>query len=179
MTETNPSGSEPKPSQVVEALLFAAGEPLSVERLRSLTGIEDGREIRALVEGLRMDYAEQGRAFVIEEVGGGFRMLTRTEFAPWLMKLRRREEEARLSPAALETLSIIAYRQPVLRADIEAIRGVSCGEVLRGLMERGLAKIAGRADTLGRPILYGTSKKFLEVFGLEDLKDLPKPEEVA
>ena len=173
-----PSEENPDPARIVEALLIAAGESLSVSRLKSLTGIEDGAEIRALVEGLRIEYEEQRRAFTIEEVGGGFRLFTRTEFAPWLERLKKRETEARLSPAALETLSIIAYRQPVLRADIEKIRGVDVGGAVRTLMDRGLVKVVGRAEEPGHPMLYGTTKRFLSVFGLKALKDLPKVKEL-
>jgi len=115
----------------------------------------------------------------VVKVAGGFQLVTREEFHGTVRKLRRASTEGKLSQAALETLAIIAYRQPVLRADIEAIRGVASGEVLRGLMEKSLVKIAGRADTLGKPILYGTTKLFLDLFGLADLKDLPKPEELT
>src|SRR5204862_3139685 len=106
----------------------------------------------------------------------GFQLLTRSEFHPWLARLRRSSNELRLTPAARETLAIVAYRQPIMRADIEAIRGVQCGEILRLLMEKGLVRIAGRHDSLGRPVLYGTTKKFLQVFGLRSLRDLPQSE---
>ncbi len=174
MTEGHAPGSRPAPSRIVEALLLASGEPLSVERLKSLTGIEEAAEIRALVEGLRIEYQEQDRAFTIEEVGGGFRILTRPEYAPWLTRLRRRESEARLSAAALETLSIVAYRQPVLRAELEKIRGVDVGGALKTLLERGLVKVVGRAEEPGNPLLYGTTRRFLEVFGLKNLAALPR-----
>ena len=167
-----------EPSRIIEALLLTSSEPLSVERLKNLAGIEDSREVRALVEGLRMEYEESGRAFTVEEVGGGFRMLKRSEFAPWLAKLRRREEEARLTPASLETLAIVAYRQPVLRAEVEKIRGVDAGGALRTLMERGLAKVVGRAEEPGNPMLYGTTRRFLSVFGLKSLTDLPRVKEL-
>jgi segregation and condensation protein B len=171
-------GETPGPSVagVVEALLFAATEPLSIDRLRSLTSIDDGSELRAIVEGLRIEYERTGRAFQVEEVGGGFRMLTRPEYAPWIANLRRRETEARLSPAAMETLAIIAYRQPILRADVEKVRGVDVGGALRTLLDRGLVKVVGRAEEPGAPMLYGTTRRFLEVFGLRSLKDLPKAE---
>jgi segregation and condensation protein B len=173
-----PNAGEPDPSRVVEALLLGAGEPLSIARLRSLTGIDDAAEVRALLEGLRMEYREGRRAFTIEEVGGGFRILTLPEYAPWLEKLRRREAEARLSPAALETLAIVAYRQPVLRAEIEKIRGVDVGGVLGTLVDRGLVKVAGRAEEPGSPFLYGTTRRFLTVFGLKSLSELPKLREL-
>ncbi|MCU0724821.1 MAG: SMC-Scp complex subunit ScpB [Planctomycetes bacterium] len=166
----------PSAAGVVEALLLAAAEPLSVDRLRSLTSIDDGSELRAIIEGLRIEYERTGRAFQVEEVGGGFRILTRPEYAPWIANLRRRETEARLSPAAMETLAIIAYRQPILRADVEKVRGVDAGGALRTLLDRGLVKVVGRAEEPGAPMLYGTTRRFLEVFGLRSLKDLPKAE---
>lgn len=166
------------PDRLLEALLLSASEPLSVERLKSLAGIEDGKEVRALIEGLRMEYGEQGRAFTIEEVGGGFRLLTRPEYAPHVEKLRRRDAEARLSPAAMETLAIVAYRQPVLRAEVEKIRGVDVGGALRTLLDRGLVKVVGRAEEPGSPMLYGTTRRFLSVFGLKTLADLPKAKEL-
>jgi len=163
---------------VIEALLLAAGEPLSAERLKNLAELEDNAEARSLVELLRMDYEQEGRAFTIEEVGGGFRLLTRPQYAPWLRKLRKRETEARLSPAALETLAIVAYRQPVLRADVEKIRGVDIGAALKTLGERGLVRVVGRAEEPGNPILYGTTKRFLELFGLKSLSQLPRAKEL-
>jgi segregation and condensation protein B len=173
------SGGETPPlGQILEALLLTAGAPLSLDRLKSLTGVEDGREIRAAVEALRMDYGKEGRAFTIEEVGGGFRLLTRPEFGPFVERLKKRETEARLSPAALETLAIVAYRQPVLRAEVEKIRGVDVGSGLRTLVERGLVRVVGRAEEPGNPMLYGTTKRFLEVFGLKSLTDLPRAKEL-
>ena len=123
-------------------------------------------------------YEEGGSAFQIEEVAGGYQLLTRPEFHPWLARLRRAGNELRLSGPSRETLAIIAYRQPIARADVEAIRGVQCGDVLRQLMEKGLVRIAGRDDSLGRPVLYGTTKKFLQAFGLKSLRDLPEAGEL-
>ncbi len=182
-----PAGAQPPPppaegnaapalAAVVEALVFAATEPLSMDRLRALTGIMEAADIRAAIEGLRIDYARTGRAFTIEEVGGGFRVLTRPEFAPFIEGLHRREVEARLSPAAMETLAIVAYRQPILRAEVERVRGVDAGGALRTLLDRGLVKVVGRAEEPGSPMLYGTTRRFLEIFGLRSLKDLPKVE---
>jgi segregation and condensation protein B len=164
-------GGQAPPIRILEALLFSANEPLSVERLRSLAGLE---QVRDLVAELRREYDVGGHAFTIEEVAGGFRLYTRPEFAEWVGNLRRRETTTRLSPAALETLAIVAYRQPVLRADIEKIRGVDVGGALRTLLERGLAKVVGRAEEPGSPLLYGTTRRFLEVFGLKSLAELPK-----
>src|SRR6185369_2033943 len=115
----------------------------------------------------------------VEQVAGGYQILTLPEFGEHLKKLHQREADAKLTKAALETLSIIAYKQPILPAYIEAIRGVACGETIRSLMEKHLVKIAGRAEEPGRPILYGTTRRFLEIFGLNSVKDLPQPEALA
>jgi segregation and condensation protein B len=160
----------------VEAVLFAADEPLTARRLAITAGLADGVEARRLVRKLQGLYDADGTAFQIEEIAGGFQLLTRPEYHPWLLRLRRTGTELRLSPAARETLAIVAYRQPIMRADVEVIRGVQCSEVLRQLMEKGLVRIAGRHDSLGRPVLYGTTKKFLQVFGLKSLRDLPQVE---
>src|SRR5262249_4861760 len=117
-------------------------------------------------------------AFQVEELAGGFQLLTRPEYHAWLVRLRRTGHDVRLTPAARETLAIVAYRQPIMRADIEAIPGVQCGEILRQLMEKGLIRIAGRPDSLGRPVLYGPTRKFLQIFGLRSLKDLPLVEQL-
>lgn len=162
----------------VEAALFAAAEPLSAKRLALAAGLDDLAEARRLVRTLQGLLDKDGSAFQVEELAGGYQLLTRAEFHPWLARLRRSADELRLSPAARETLAIIAYRQPIMRADIEAIRGVQCSELLRLLMEKGLVRIAGRHDSLGRPVLYGTTKKFLQVFGLKSLRDLPQVEEL-
>ncbi len=166
------------PVRVIEALLVTAGEPLSVERLKRLARIEDGTEVRSLVELLRMDYEQEQRPFTIEEVAGGFRLFTRPEYAPWVASLRKQEKEFRLSPAALETLAIVAYRQPVLRADVEKIRGVDVGGALRTLIDRGMVKVVGRAEEPGSPLLYGTTKRFLHTFGLKNLTELPRAKEL-
>lgn len=134
--------------------------------------------IREAVDTLNEAYGRSGRSFRIERVAGGLQMLTLPEYAEDITRLRGARTQAKLSQAALETLAIIAYRQPILRADLESIRGVACGEVLRGLMERRLVRIAGRAEELGRPMLYGTTKEFLEVFGLATLEDLPQAKEL-
>src|SRR5207248_347932 len=125
---------------------------------------------------LNEQYETSGRAFRIEQVAGGFQILTLPEFGDALKRLHQKEVDAKLTKAALETLAIIAYKQPILRADVESIRGVACGETIRSLMEKHLVKIAGRAEEPGRPILYGTTKRFLELFGLNNLKDLPQGE---
>jgi len=164
---------------VIEAILFASDEPLSAERLGAIAEFNGtAAQIRKCIETLNEQYAQSGRAFRIEEIAGGFQMMTLPDYNNWLKKLLRHRGETKLSPAALETLAVIAYKQPVIRADVEAIRGVACGEMIRSLMYKGMVKIVGKAEVLGRPLLYGTTKKFLEVFGLKDLKDLPKAEEL-
>jgi segregation and condensation protein B len=158
---------------LVEAVLFAADEPLTPRRLASLAGLADATEARRLVTRLRDLLAADETAFQVEELAGGFQLLTRSEFHPWLSRIVQARSEGTLSPAARETLAIIAYRQPITRADIEAVRGVGCSEVLRQLMDRGLVRISGRDDSLGRPQLYGTTRRFLQLFGLRSLRDLP------
>ncbi len=166
------------PLAAIEAALFAADEPLTPRRLAQAAGLNDAGEARRLVRRLRTCYEEDGSAFQVEEIAGGYQLLTRPEFHPWLARLRRAGNELRLSAPARETLAIVAYRQPISRADIEAIRGVQCSELLRLLMEKGLVRIAGRDDSLGRPVLYGTTKKFLQAFGLKTLRDLPQAGEL-
>jgi segregation and condensation protein B len=157
----------------IEAALLAADEPLNARRLAAVAGIKHAAEAKRLVHKLRDFYDQDGSAFQVEELAGGFQLLTRPQYHPWLAGLRRGSGEQRLSSAARETLAIVAYRQPIMRADVEAIRGVQCGEMLRQLMEKGLIRIAGRHDSLGRPVLYGTTRKFLQVFGLKSLRELP------
>jgi len=177
MSEQENADAELTVESVVEAVLFASDEPLTVERLANIVGT-GVRQIRKNVKNLNDKYEANNNAFRIEQIAGGYQMLTLSPYNHWLKKLLHARSESKLSPAALETLAIIAYKQPVIRADIEAIRGVVVGEIVRGLMYKGLVKIVGRAEVLGRPMLYGTTKKFLEVFGLNSLKDLPKIEEL-
>ena len=162
---------------VIEAVLFASDEPLSEARLANI--VETGvRQIREHIKSLNDKYQANNNAFRIEQIAGGYQMLTLSPYNHWLQKLLRARSDSKLSPAALETLAIIAYKQPVMRADIEAIRGVAAGEMIRALCYKGLVKIVGRAEVLGRPMLYGTTRKFLELFGLNSLKDLPKNEDL-
>ena len=163
----------------VEAALLAADEPLTLRRLAVAAGSSDNAESRRLVERLRELYERDGTAFQIEELAGGFQLLTRAEYHPWLARLRRAGNELRLTAAARETLAIVAYRQPIARADVEAIRGVQSGDMLHQLMEKGLVRIAGRDDSLGRPVLYATTRKFLQMFGLRNLRDLPQAQELV
>lgn len=191
----------------IEALLLVAERPMTEQKIAGILELEDTRrtpskeddgnegedasledegelglspvqQVRGAIGRLNAGYEETRRAFRIVQVAGGHQVMTQPEHGEVLARLRGDRQLSRLTPAALETLAIIAYRQPVLRADLEAIRGVACGEVLRGLLERRLVRIVGRAEELGRPMLYGTTKEFLQIFGLGSLKDLPKPEDL-
>lgn len=163
---------------VVEAILFASDEPVSLQKLVEIAEAGSVKTIRKAVKALNKKYRLGRFSFRIEELAGGYQMMTLSCFNPWLSKLIKVRSDNKLSPAQLETLAIVAYKQPIIRADIEAIRGVATGEVLRNLMYKGLVKIVGRAEILGRPMQYGTTKKFLDIFGLASLKDLPKIEEL-
>ena len=167
----------PSVESVLEAILFASDEPLTDSRLAGIVETT-AKQVRDCIEALNNKYQAAQNAFRIEQIAGGYQMLTLSLYNTWLKKMLRDRGDNKLSPAALETLAIIAYKQPVIRADIEAIRGVAVGEVIRSLMYKGLVKIVGRAEILGRPMLYGTTRKFLEVFGLNSIKDLPKAEEL-
>lgn len=162
---------------VVEAVLFACDEPVTVAKLAGIVECTS-KQVRTSVDALNEQYKQHNRAFRIEQIAGGLQMLTLPYYDHWLRKMIKVRADNKLSPAALETLAIVAYKQPVIRADIEAIRGVASGEMLRGLMVKGLVKMVGRAEVVGRPMQYGTTKKFLECFGLNTLKDLPQIEEL-
>ncbi|MFG0285017.1 MAG: SMC-Scp complex subunit ScpB [Phycisphaerales bacterium JB039] len=182
---TDPATDAPQPPEgvsfdaAVEAILLTTERPLApakvAEALAPWLGEADNgpKQVAEAVERLNSDYARAGRAFRIEQVAGGYRAMTVPELAPALAGFHRARMAAKLSRAAIETLAIVAYRQPITRAQLEAIRGVGCGEVLRTLMERRLVTITGRAEELGRPMLYGTTRTFLDTFGLSNLKDLP------
>jgi segregation and condensation protein B len=162
---------------IVETLLFVAEEPLAAERIKKLLVQPETAEIHAALEALQADYAARRGGFYLTEVAGGFQFRTRPEYNGWVRRLLD-PRPVRLSKAALETLAIIAYKQPVIRADVEHIRGVDCGGVLRQLLERKLVRVLGRREIPGRPLVYATTKKFLETFDLKDLKDLPTPKEI-
>ena len=180
--------------RVIEALLFSSERPLSaaecVKYLKGATeSAPDDDEVRALAKTkqdeiaramreLHEEYAEQQRGFCLVESAAGWKVVTTPEAAPWVRQLFPENRPARLSPSALETLAIIAYRQPLTRADIEAVRGVNVDGVMQTLLERGVVRIAGRADVPGRPLLYGTTEFFLEHFGLRSLDELPNCEEL-
>jgi segregation and condensation protein B len=166
----------PEPIDVVEALLFASDTPVEAERIREVLDLESSAAARELVESLRGRLDAEARALQVVEVGGGFRLVTRPEIAPWLVKLARSRTRSRLSRPSLETLAIIGYRQPVSRPEVDAIRGVNSEAVLDNLLERRMIRIAGRKESPGRPFLYETTREFLVAFGLRDLGDLPKVE---
>lgn len=166
----------PDPIEIVEALLFASDSPVEAEQIREALELPGIAEARALVEELRARYETDRRGLSIVEVGGGFRMVTRPELAPWLIRLARNRTRTRLSRPALETLAIVTYRQPVSRPEIDALRGVNSEAVLDNLLERRMIRISGRKDAPGRPFLYETTREFLVAFGLRNLKDLPKLE---
>ena len=160
----------------LEALLLTTHHPLTAGRIAEVLDLPTTKPIRKAIKALNESYVSTNRSFRVEQVAGGFQILTLPEFGDLLKKFHQREVDAKLTKAAIETLAIIAYKQPILRADVESIRGVACGETIRSLMEKHLVKIAGRAEEPGRPILYGTTKRFLELFGLNSVKDLPQPE---
>ena len=175
-TETAPQEApelEITAESVVEALLFASDAPLPATKVAQLVGVGDARDVKKHVAALNERYERNGRAFRIEAIAKGYQMLTLPAYNAWVHKLLKVRDESKLSAAAMETLAIVAYKQPVLRADVEAIRGVACGEMLNKLREMNLVKIVGRAEEPGRPMLYGTTNRFLEVFGLSSLEDLP------
>lgn len=187
----------------IEALLLSVDRPLSASRLSEALGLvraepegeqpeadstrakveqkaraEAADRVAAAVASLNTEYDRSGRSFRIESIAGGYRVLTLPKFAPVIAELHNARNSQKLSRQAVETLAIVAYKQPITRAQLEAIRGVSCGEVLRSLIERRLVTVRGRAEELGRPLLYGTTKAFLDSFGLASLSDLPTPAEL-
>ena len=162
----------------VEAILFASDSTLTASKITQIAELGGQGQIKKAIAELNERYEHNGCAFRIEEIAGGYQMLTLQQYHDVISRLLRVKSDTKLSQAAMETLAIVAYRQPILRADIEAIRGVACGEMLRGLMDKQLVKIVGRATVLGRPMLYGTTKRFLDVFGLASRDDLPRVEEL-
>jgi len=166
----------PELIDVAEALLFASETPVEADRIQEVLRLDSAGEARELVRELVARLDARGSALQVIEVGGGYRLVTRPEVAPWLVKLARSRTRSRLSRSALETLAIVAYRQPVSRPDIDAVRGVNSEAVLDNLLDRRMIRIAGRKDSPGRPFLYETTRDFLVAFGLRDLADLPKVE---
>ncbi len=162
---------------IIESLLFVAEEPLTVDRIKSILTQAEVAEIRSAATELAAEYEQRQGGFYLDEVAGGYQIRTRPEYTEWIKKLIQ-PRPLRLSKPALETLVIIAYKQPIIRSDIEHIRGVDCGGVLRVLLERKLIRVLGRKEIAGRPLIYATTKRFLEVFDLKSLKDLPTPKEI-
>lgn len=180
-TPTESASDTPATSSLdlqVEAILITTDRPLASAKLAQIVGGVKTDQVDKAIEALNEAYTASQRSFRIEQLAGGWQIMTLPDYRDVLASFHRARIETRLSPAAMETLAIIAYRQPILRADIESVRGVASGEVVRGLMERKLVKIVGRAEELGRPMLYGTTRQFLELFGLANIKDLPKIEEL-
>lgn len=158
---------------ILEALLYVSHEPLTLEKLMTVFGGTPKIVLHNALQALQQDYDQEGRGLKISEVAGGFVMVTRQDCAPWITRLQKVKPSARVSRSAMETLAIVAYKQPIVRAEIEQIRGVETSGVLRTLLDQKLLRIVGRKDVPGRPIMYGTSKTFLQRFGLRDLRDLP------
>lgn len=163
----------------VEAVLFLAEEPLPLKRIAEAASLKTTEEARRCLDALKSHYEADETAFHIEELAGGYQLLTRPAHHAWLLRLRRTGYDLRLTPTLWETLAAIAYKQPITRADLEAIRGTGAAETLRILTEKGLVRSVGREQSLGRPQLYGTTKTFLQAFGLRDLDDLPKVERLT
>ncbi len=165
-------------TQIIEALLFASDAPLGAAELAAIDEDLDEDRVVAAIEELRLHYDEADRAFQVYEVGGGFQLLTRPEYAPHLERFETIPQPNRLSVPALEVLAIVAYRQPIGRIEIEEIRGVGSSAVLRTLQDRALVEVVARGEGLGRPLLYGVTRHFLEHFGFRSAEDLPRPEEL-
>ena len=162
---------------IIESLLFVAEDPLTIDSIKKVLDSTDSNEIRNVLNELSSEYEVRKGGFFLREVAGGYQIRTRPEYSQWIKRLLR-PNPLRLSNAALETLAIVAYKQPVIRSDIEHLRGVDCGGILRMLLERKLIRVVGRKEIPGRPMIYTTTKKFLELFELKDLRDLPSPKEI-
>jgi segregation and condensation protein B len=157
---------------ILEALIFASESPLTPEKAAEILPAMEKKEIVSLLEKLVREYETRDGGICLREVAGGFQFRTRQDMAPWIRKLKA-ARPAMLSPAALETLAVVAYRQPLVKSEVDRIRGVDVSGALKGLLEKKLVRIVGRKDVPGKPIIYGTTKKFLEVFNLRDLSELP------
>jgi segregation and condensation protein B len=163
---------------ILESFLFVAEEPLTPEKMKSVLPFTDIKAIREALQSLKDEYDTRNSSICLTEVAGGYQLRTRPEYAEWVKKIIQPSAQ-RLSPAALETLAIIAYKQPIIRSDIEHIRGVDSGGIIRMLLDRKLIKILGRKEIPGRPLIYATTRYFLEIFGLKDIKDLPAPKDIS
>jgi segregation and condensation protein B len=162
---------------IIESMLFVSEDPLTIDRIKNVLTFADTKEIRNALKVLLDEYESRKGGFFLHEVAGGYQIRTRPEYTEWIKRLVK-PNPRRISKAALETLAIIAYKQPVIRSDVEHIRGVDCGGVIRMLLERKLVRVLGRKKIPGRPLIYATTKQFLETFDLKDLKDLPTPKEI-
>lgn len=157
---------------IIELLLFTSGESITVSSIKEITGFSE-EEIKTLLDELIIEYDERNGGIVIKEIAGGFQLITNPQYSEWVKKIKKNVNQARLSMAALETLAIIAYKQPIIKAEIEQIRGVNSDGAIKTLLEKRLIRIVGKKEAPGRPFLYGTTKEFLEYFGLKDLTELP------
>ena len=166
----------PKPKSILEAILFAASEPISVEQFQAVLPELDKRAIRRELDELRQDYQEMRRSFRLVEIANGYQICTCPQYAEWIQRFYTRQVRVTLSPSALETLAIVAYKQPITRADVAALRGVNSDSVLNSLLEKGLVRIAGRKA--GRSLLFSTTDEFLQQFGLKDASELPSLDEI-
>jgi segregation and condensation protein B len=164
--------------QVVEALIFATDVPISESKVSSILEEITPAQAKKIVEELNSEYSQFNRSFFITRVAGGFQFNTRKDLSQWIKKLYRGKAKPRLSQAGLETLAIISFKQPISRVEVDAIRGVHSGGVIKNLLERNLVAIAGRAEGAGKPLLYGTTKEFLRYLGINDVSELPKPKEI-
>ncbi|MFC1892370.1 SMC-Scp complex subunit ScpB, partial [Thermodesulfobacteriota bacterium] len=162
---------------IIESLLFSSDKPLTVGEIQSCLPDADNAEIKSAIKVLQHEYESMARSFTLKEVAKGFQFRSRSEYGAYILRLLQTSPN-RLSKAAMETLAIVAYKQPILRHEVELLRGVDVGGILRTLLEKGLIRIVGRKDLPGKPLIYGTTKNFLEVFDLKDIKSLPKLKEI-
>ena len=167
-----------KLKEIVEVLIFASDTPISVKQIIEVVDHAKPKEIESVIETLNMEYRESGRSFSVVQVAGGYQMVSRESYSQWIRKLFHKKIKTRLSQAALETLSVVAFKQPVSKPEIEAVRGVNCEGVIHTLLERKLINLAGRGEGPGRPLLYKTTAEFLRYFGINDISDLPRPREI-
>jgi len=171
--------SENNLKSLIEAMLFSSEHPLTLEQIKTVLDNLNTQEIRKILEDLRLEYEAENRGMRIVEVAGGFQMVTAANFTPFIKKLYKQRRMERLSKPALETLAIIAYKQPVTKREIEALRNVDVSGMIKGLLEKELIRVAGRKKAPGNPKVYGTTRQFLEYFGLKSLEELPKIEGLA
>jgi segregation and condensation protein B len=170
--------STPTTTQILEAILFASDAPIGLSTLVEVLGGPGPAEVSAALERMARDYETAGRGVVLAEIAGGYQLLSRKECAPWIDRMLRSRRKVRLSRAGLETLAIVAYKQPVTKVEIDAIRGVDSGGSLHTLLERNLVVIKGRSKGVGRPLVYATSQEFLAYMGINDLDELPELKEL-